>query len=119
MENEKKVDEVVSWTFNVDELSEDSFGIQIKSVTIRETGKKEELMAGAMKDALGKDGVYFEQLVKLSIVSINGKKVDQPYDKFDKLNTKTRTLLGQAFNKVNGTSDELVKSFLAKPMMTV
>lgn len=94
-------------------------GLSFKKLVIKETSGPDELRAKALAKAKGDDGSLYEEMVKLSIVSIDDKPVDQPFESFLTMSTKDRSYIGQAFSKINSASDDLVANFLSTSKMIV
>jgi len=87
-------------------------GCSCSSFVIRETTGVDEQQAAFRADAReGRTTVYAE-LVRLSIVKVNGEKVSQPFMELENWNSKTRALLRRAYDSINDLSEEEVEVFL-------
>jgi hypothetical protein len=76
------------------------------------TGLDEELAATQQK-LRGQNSSVFEELVRLSIVEVDGQKVEQPFTDWDKWNSRTRAYVLAAFRSINGVEDNERADFLA------
>lgn len=83
----------------------------LTAFVIRETtGKDEEYAAERAKQV---NGSLSEELIRVSLVSVNGAPAQQPYLKLGEWNSKARSLLAEAFKEVNSVSDDEGKDFHA------
>lgn len=94
-------------------------GIQLKSITLRSLCGDDEKKAIQLAATEGDMKLVGEKLIMLSIAEVDGAKVDQPWLEFSKLNIKTRSLIGAAFDEVNAVKPEDTKSFLASQTIRV
>ena len=86
----------------------------IKSFVIRETNGRDEEQAAIFAKAKGAASSSFEELVRLSVVSVNDAPVEQPFTAFDDWNSRTRMYVLQAYRSINAIeSDKEVDDFLA------
>ena len=94
----------------------DNFGQVIASFTVRETNGDDETIASQAVKQHGKNSktTPLEELVKLAILAVNGEEVEQPYDDFDRWNSKARNLAVMAYQQLNGTTPEEMESFLSQ-----
>jgi hypothetical protein len=85
---------------------------ELKTFHMREVdGRDEELAANWAKNK-GGAASSSEELVRLSIVAVNGDPIQQPYLKFDTWNQRARAFALRAFNDLNGFSDKEAADFL-------
>lgn len=84
----------------------------IKSITLKETGGPEEAIARLAAEAKGKAGSVTLETIRASIVAVDDKPVMQPYADLDTWNTRTRTLVAQYYNSINGTDEEETENFI-------
>lgn len=85
----------------------------ITSFVVREVdGADEEIAANTAK---GKGGAATnaEELVRMSIVEVNGDAVKHPYLAFDTWNSRARTFALKAFRSLNSAEEEELDGFLA------
>lgn len=92
--------------------------VNIKSFTIRETNGEDEDRAAMLAKAKGGAASMMEELVRLSIVEVDGEAVNAepgvPYAAFDKWNSKTRTFVLNAYKRLNSLSEaDDAENFLA------
>ena len=86
-------------------------GSQIKSLVVRETtGADEEVAAGWAK-AKGGTATVVDGLVRISIVEVDGKAVEQPYGPYDKWNSRTRQYATVAWRMLNIVEDDDLEDF--------
>ena len=78
-------------------------GCSINSLVIRETDGPDELKASLMVQTRPESNMTAE-LMRISIVEVDGKAVQQPYIGLDEWNTKTRDLVLRAFHDLNDTT---------------
>lgn len=79
----------------------------IRDFHMREVDGTDEEFAANQAKGKGGAASAAEEMVRLSIVAVNGQPVAQPYLKFDKWNQRARSFALKAFNDLNGfTSDE-------------
>lgn len=92
-------------------------GCSVESFVIREIDGKDELEASrwVSAKATGADdeaALMVEERVRVSVFSVNGQRVEQPYTGLNKWSTKTRNLLLQAWMSLNTVPDDDVAVFL-------
>lgn len=76
---------------------------------LRETdGTDEEYAAERARQVKGSTT---EELIRVSIVSVNGQKVPQPYLHLNTWNSKARSRLARAFQELNGASEKEDEDF--------
>lgn len=81
-------------------------GYDIESITLRETTGLDEHKAAALADAKGASTTVTTEMVRLSIVSVNGEKVVQPYGAFDTWKTRTRQAIMTVYTDMNLLTEE-------------
>ena len=86
---------------------------EIFAITIRETDGRDEEVAANYAKSKGGSATAAEEMIRLSIVAVNDKAVQQPYLKFDVWNQRARSFMLKAFNDVNGLSNKEGEDFLA------
>ena len=92
-------------------------GCTVESFVMREIDGADERDAGRWIAARGSStddvrlAIMDEQL-RISLVAVNGKAVEQPYMGMDKWSSKTRRFLIEAFNILNGVEDDELAVFL-------
>ncbi len=90
-----------------------SKGCDIQSIVLRETCGKDEEMAALKAEARGmKPGQIHEELLRLAVTEVDGKKVEYPFTGLSKWNTKTRNMVLAYFNDMNSVEEAELKSFL-------
>lgn len=87
-------------------------GVVIKSFVVREVNGIDEEEATNIAKAKGGAVTPMEEMIRLSIVEVNGEPVKHPYLAFDTWNNRARALAVQAFRSLNGTTDKEVEDFL-------
>jgi hypothetical protein len=90
-------------------------GTPIASFKMRETdGRDEENAANAAK-AKGGSMTALEEQIRLSLVEVNGAKVNAgtPYLAYDDWNTRARQFAFEAYRSINMVKTEEVTDFLA------
>jgi hypothetical protein len=86
---------------------------KLDSFVIREVdGRDEEISSGWAK-AKGGTATATEELIRISIVEVNGETVKQPYLAFDTFNSRARHFVLVAFRSLNGATDDEDEAFLA------
>lgn len=88
-------------------------GSALESFTLRETDGKDEEYAAQRAKAKGGDATTVEELVRISIVAVNGEPVIQPYEKLAQWNSRARGLVVTAWRSLNTISDKEDTDFLA------
>jgi len=81
-------------------------------MVMRETNGIDEQRAAMQADAKGERSSIYQELVRLSIVSVDGEKITQPYEALDGWNSKSRSLVMEAYGALNNLEPEEVGSFL-------
>lgn len=83
------------------------------SISVKEMTPDDEEMAHKLAEAKGKkeDGLGVE-LVRASIVAVDGKPVSTGFPEFDKWNAKSRNFAAEAWRAVNGSTEDEKKVFL-------
>lgn len=88
-------------------------GVSISSVTIKETDGNDETIAAERAESLGKAASVAEEIVRMSIVAVDGVPVKQPYMGFNKWNSRTRAFVLNAWRHINAIPDASeISSFL-------
>ena len=87
--------------------------VNCKSISLREVTGTDEALAATIAEAKGKSGSTFNELLRLAIVKVDGKNVEQPFTDMDRWNSRTRRFLLDAFNSMNGASAKETEDFLA------
>lgn len=88
-------------------------GCSIRSFVIRETTGVDEENAALAAKAKGGAATVFEELVRLSIVEVNGQPAEPPLLEYDSWNSRTRAFILQAYKSINGLEEKEVADFLA------
>lgn len=80
----------------------------LKEFELRETDGKDESNATVSAKGKANSGNYVEELLSMSLVSVNGKAVNQgvPYVDFPKWNSRARAFALKAWQFVNGMGDD-------------
>jgi len=86
-------------------------GCNARSITLRETNGLDEHRASAIAETQPNPNLLHE-LIKLSIVKVDGEKVIQPYNELDTWNSRTRALVRSGWEAMNELKDEEVEAFL-------
>ena len=86
---------------------------QIVTITLREVNGLDEESAANSAKARGGSVTTGEELIRISVVAVNGSPVTQPYLAFDTINTRGRAFIMRAFNEINGMSTKEGDDFLA------
>lgn len=87
--------------------------VNIKSVSLREITGTDEILAASLAEAKGKQGSVQAELVRLSIVKVDGLPVEQPFGALDTWNSRTRKFVLDAFISINSTSQKESEDFLS------
>lgn len=91
-------------------------GYSVKSFVIREIDGHDEKEAARMLAAVGTADdlsmAMLEANLRVSIVSVDGQEVQQPYMGLSKWSSKTRRLLLEAWNQLNNVPDDELAAFL-------
>jgi hypothetical protein len=88
-------------------------GHDIEEIVVRQTDGYDEKDAAKMVDARPTETGIYSELVRLSIVSVDGELVDQPFMAIDRWSTKTRDLVMTAYNELNENDEAAKAVFLA------
>lgn len=84
--------------------------VNIESFAIREVTGKDEDRAVLMARAKGGAATMMEELVRLSLVEVDGQPVNtdpgEPYAAFDEWNSRTRTFVLNAYKHLNSLTEE-------------
>jgi hypothetical protein len=83
-----------------------------KELVMRETNGIDEQQAAIASDAAGVRSSIFQELIKLSIVEVDGQPVSQPFVALDTWNSKTRALIIKAYEQLNNLPDDELAAFL-------
>lgn len=89
-------------------------GSNIKTLVMRETDGVDEEIASGLVKSKGGSAFPVEELVRQSIVEVDGQKVVQPFFDFDKWNSRTRSYVLAAWKELNLVEDKEVEDFLAQ-----
>lgn len=85
----------------------------VRELVLRETnGIDEQAAALAAEARAGRSSIY-QELVRLSIVEVDGAKVIQPYAQLEQWNSRTRALVQEAYKQLNDLKEEELSVFLA------
>jgi len=85
----------------------------VASFVIREVNGHDEQHAALQVEARGEARTsHYNELIRLSLVEVDGEAVTQPFLAMEEWNTRTRSLLLRGYDKVNGLEDEEVAVFL-------
>lgn len=76
----------------------------LSSFTLRETNGKDEEYAAERAKAVGSS--ITEELIRVSIVAVNGERTVQPYLALGLWNSKARSRLARAFQELNSASEK-------------
>lgn len=87
-------------------------GIPFKSIVLRVTDGKDEANAARMAQARGGASTPTLELIKASIVTIDGTDIRQPFDDFDAWKTKARRFADACFSVLNGVTDDDARAVL-------
>ena len=88
-------------------------GCNCTEITIRETTGIDEQEAALAVETRGARSTVYAELVRLSVVEVDGQKVTQPFLEAEKWNSRTRTLVMKAYETVNRLEDEEIAAFIA------
>lgn len=83
-------------------------GCNCKEIVMRETCGLDEQRVGRILDGNPNAVSVLGEMVRASVVSVDGETVNQPYFDLDKWNTRTRNCLIEFYNDLNDTGDEAV-----------
>lgn len=85
----------------------------LESFHMREIDGRDEELAAGMAAAKGGHATGSEEMVRLAIVAVNDKPVQQPYLQFDVWNQRARSFALQSFRLLNSHTEKESDSFLA------
>jgi hypothetical protein len=85
----------------------------ITSFALREVDGQDEDIAANTAKAKGGSTTSTEELVRLSVVEVNGQPVKQPYLEFDLWNSRARAFALKAWGSINSASEAELEGFLA------
>lgn len=88
-------------------------GCSVAELVLRETTGEDEILASSIAEAKGKGSTVMEEMLRLSIVKVDGEKITQPYEATKKWNSKTRSLLLRAYVALNHVEDKEDADFLS------
>lgn len=77
-------------------------------VVIRETNGIDEQRAALMADSRGERTNVYNELIRLSIVEVDGTPVTQPFTALEQWNSRTRAFIRAQYEVLNDISDEEV-----------
>lgn len=84
--------------------------MSVGSFVMREVNGKDEEQAALIAKAKGGAASMYEELIRLSLVEVDGQPVNNepgvPYAGFDTWNTRTRTFVQNAFRALNGIDEK-------------
>lgn len=84
-----------------------------REIVIREVNGIDEQEAALRADMRGKRSSIYAELVRLAIVEVDGKRVEQPFLEIEQWNMVTRTLVRSAFDSINDLEAAELETFLA------
>lgn len=92
-------------------------GCSVESFVMREIDGQDERDAGRWLAARGSSVedprlALMDEQLRVSIVAVNGKGVDQPFQGMDKWSSKTRRFVLEAFGLLNAVEDDELAVFL-------
>lgn len=85
----------------------------LESFHMREIDGRDEELAAGMAAAKGGHATGSEEMVRLAIVAVNDKPVQQPYLAFDVWNQRARSFALRAFRLLNSHTEKESDDFLA------
>lgn len=85
----------------------------ITSFKLREVDGNDEEVAANLAKAKGGSASSAEELIRLSIVEVNGQAVKQPYLGFDEWNSRARAFVLKAYKTLNSAGEDELEDFLA------
>jgi hypothetical protein len=90
-------------------------GTPITSFVMRETDGRDEENAANTAKAKGGSMTAFEEQIRLSLVEVNGQKVNEgmPYLAYDQWNSRARHFASAAFTSINAAKPDEISGFLA------
>ena len=90
---------------------------EFETITIREVDGDDEIKAAMLADEhkkqRGGEWSPLIELIRMSVVEINGKKVSY-FDAFDSWRSKARNAVTRFYNELNGLDEEDLKACVAK-----
>lgn len=81
-------------------------------IVMRETTGIDEQLASLRAEASGDRSSIYQELVRISIVEVDGKKVQQPFTVLESWNSRTRGYVQKLYEHLNDMPEKEVKSFL-------
>jgi hypothetical protein len=84
----------------------------MQEAVIRETNGVDEQQAALAASLEGERGSLYSELIRLSIVEVDGEKVTQPFLAMDGFNSRTRAFLIRAYESLNDVKEEELAAFL-------
>ena len=84
-----------------------------RDIVLRETNGVDEQRAALQADARGERTSIYQELVRLSIVEVDGEPATQPFLALEQWNSRTRALVQNAYQELNDLQDEEVAAFLS------
>ena len=88
-------------------------GRDFKSIVVRETGGRDEILAAKQFDSRPDHTTMEIELVRNSIVFVDGKSVIRPFMDLDDWSSQSRNYVAAAYNALNALPEEQVAVFLA------
>lgn len=85
----------------------------LREAVMRETNGVDEQQAALAYEAIGSTTSIFQELIRLSIVEVDGEKTIQPLNDMTNWNSRTRQLITRAYEQLNDLQDEEIAVFLA------
>lgn len=87
----------------------------IKNFVLRELTGEDEENAQNMALSKGKENSgVIEESVRLSLVYVDDKKIEQPYAELDLWNSRTRAFIVNAWKQVNAIENKELDDFLSE-----
>lgn len=107
---------MVTVSYNIEKYARPGAPLSCKTFTVREVNSKDEDLAAAAARAKGKEGIgaVMDELYRMSFVEVDGqpRNADAPFVEWDSFNTRTRTMMIRAWQKLNALSQEDSEDFL-------
>ena len=95
---------------------------EFKTITIQEVNGEDEMRAAmaaeARKGKTGRDWSPFIEMVRLSVVEIDGERPANGFEHFEKWSSKARNAVMTFYNDVNGLDEEDLKACVAAATAT-
>lgn len=86
-------------------------GYNFKELIMRETCGLDEQIAARVADSRGEASNVAVEMVRRSIVAVDGAPVVQPFLQFDNWNTRTRQFVLKAYEQMNSVPEEDIAVF--------